>query len=185
MTATKIMLIRHAEKPADDGSVTGVSEDGRNDPRDLVVKGWQRAGALVRFFAPSDGRFSHPLIAGPDAIFASGTVPHSNSLRPQHTVLPLARQLEKKLNLDHAEQDEAALVADVKRTDGIVLIAWHHQAIPEIGNLILGNTTTCPQKWDGSRFDVVWIFEPKAGTGGWSFTQVPQALLPGDSSRPM
>lgn len=47
MPATKIMLIRHAEKPRDDGSVRGVAADGRQDPEELVVRGWQRSGALA------------------------------------------------------------------------------------------------------------------------------------------
>jgi hypothetical protein len=47
------------------------------------------------------------------------------------------------------------------------------------------NTTTCPQKWPGSRFDVVWIFDRQTASGGWSFAQVPQKLLSGDSAKPI
>ena len=42
-------------------------------------------------------------------------------------------------------------------SNGVVLIAWHHEKIPAIANLILQNQSA-PQKWPGDRFDVVWIF---------------------------
>lgn len=82
MPATKIMLIRHAEKP--DGDVQGVTAAGAKDPEELVVRGWQRSGALVRLFAPRDGKFVDPHLAQPRTIFASAVGKHSNSLRP-HT----------------------------------------------------------------------------------------------------
>src|SRR5208283_4339702 len=122
MTATKIMIVRHAEKPSDDGSIVGVSQAGAADPEELIVQGWQRSGALVRFFKPVTGSLSNPVLSTPDAIFASGTSKHSKSLRPQHTVLALADVLGKDLNLNHAQGEEAALVADVLATDGNILI---------------------------------------------------------------
>jgi hypothetical protein len=74
--AEKIMLIRHAEKPDETGSVLGIDEAGRPDPNQLSVRGWQRAGALVRFFAPLGQE--HPKgMATPSAIFACK--PHNGS----------------------------------------------------------------------------------------------------------
>ena len=52
---------------------------------------------------------------------------------------------------------EQELVDKAIASDGVVLIAWHHEKIPAIANLILQNKTA-PQKWPGDRFDVVWIF---------------------------
>lgn len=49
-TATKIMLIRHAEKPIKD--FYGVTDKGVRDRHTLIVKGWQRAGALVVVYKP-------------------------------------------------------------------------------------------------------------------------------------
>src|ERR1041385_1779223 len=136
MAPAKIMILRHAEKPADDGSVLGISTNGAQDPEELIVKGWQRAGALVRFFAPFGGQFAHPALASPDIIFASAVAKHSKSLRPQHTVSSLADFLRKSLNLDHAKGDEDALVADALSQAGNVLIAWEHEAIPGIAGRI-------------------------------------------------
>jgi hypothetical protein len=52
MTANKIMVIRHAEKPDDSGTVFGVTTEGLQDPEELTVRGWQRAGALATFSHP-------------------------------------------------------------------------------------------------------------------------------------
>ena len=67
MSLTKVMLIRHAEKPNE--TVQGVNEAGRADPDQLSVRGWQRAGALIRFFAPI-GQDHRGGISTPMAIFA-------------------------------------------------------------------------------------------------------------------
>jgi hypothetical protein len=185
MPAIRIMLIRHAEKPSDDGTISGVSAQGTPDPHELVVRGWQRTGALVRLFAPYGEKFDDPQLATPRTIFASGVAKHSASLRPQHTVLELATMLNLSLKLKHLKGDEAALVADAIAADGPVLIAWEHEAIPNIANLILGDDTSCPQRWPGSRFDMVWVFDRQDTSGAWRFSQVPQLLLSGDSAQPI
>jgi hypothetical protein len=153
MPANKIMIIRHAEKP--DGKQTGVDADGKEDAEELVVRGWQRSGALVRLFAPQGGKFTDPHLAQPNTIFASGTGKHSNSLRPQHTVLELANALNLSLDLRFPKGSEQELAKAALAAAGPVLIAWEHEDIPDIVNAIAGNNTTCPQKWAGSRFDMV------------------------------
>ncbi len=183
MPADKIMLIRHAEKPSDDGSIQGVTAAGGQDPEELIVRGWQRSGALVRLFAPRDGKFVDHHLATPRTIFASAVGRHSKSLRPQHTVLELATLLDLSLGLGRPKGDEAGLVSDALAAEGPVLIAWEHEAIPDIANGIVGNKTTCPQKWPGTRFDVVWVFDRQATS--WNFHQVPQLLLAGDSAEPI
>jgi broad specificity phosphatase PhoE len=79
--ATKIMFIRHGEKPDDNGSVRAVDENGAHDPNELTVRGWQRAGALVRFFAPPNGKFSHPALATPTTLFAAAAHGHTKIVR--------------------------------------------------------------------------------------------------------
>jgi hypothetical protein len=183
--AKKIMVIRHAEKHDDAGIIAGVTVEGRPDPEDLTVRGWQRAGALIGLFLPPDGAFVDRNLATPDAIFASGIGPHSKSQRPQNTVAPLAAKLGLQLNANHLKGEEAKLAADVLASNGVVLIAWEHQAIPVIGKSIVGNNTSCPQSWSENRFDLVWVFDQDVGSGEWSFHQVPQRLLAGDSSEPI
>src|SRR5271155_5881231 len=65
-----IMIIRHVEKPQ--GQTAGVTIDGEQDEEELTVRGWQRAGALVRFFAPVAGASNGSLLTVPKFIFASG-----------------------------------------------------------------------------------------------------------------
>jgi hypothetical protein len=186
MPADKIMIIRHAEKPSDDGTIQGVDAAGNANAEELIVRGWQRSGALVRLFAPRDGKFVDPHLAQPQTIFASEVGKHSKSLRPQHTVLELANVLEMSLDLRFKKGDEAALVQAALAAAGPVLIAWEHEDItPAIVNAIVGNDTTCPQKWPGDRFDMVWVFDLKSSGTGWDFSQVPQLLLSGDSSAPI
>ena|SRR5271165_4540761 len=55
MAAIKIMTIRHAERPPVDGSIEGVTPSGTKDPAELTVRGWQRAGALIRQRAAAGG----------------------------------------------------------------------------------------------------------------------------------
>jgi broad specificity phosphatase PhoE len=177
--ATKIMFIRHGEKPDDNGSVRGVDENGTHDPNELTVRGWQRAGALVRFFAPPNGKFSHADLATPTALFAAAAHGHIKSVRSEHTIQPLARYLNKSTDLHYGRGDEDELVRTVKATQGVVLIAWEHEAIPEMAATIVGNSDICPRKWPDSRFDLVWILEQRPASA-WALTQVPQLLLPGD-----
>lgn len=186
MPATKIMIIRHAEKPTEPGEapeIAGVAADGSQDPEELVVRGWQRSGGLVRLFAPRDGHFVDSRLATPQAIFASGVAHHSKSLRPQHTVLELATLLGVGLNTQFVKDDYATMIEAARAVNGVVLIAWEHQDIPAIGNAILGNSATVPQTWPGSRFDLVWVFDRQGAV--WSFSQVPQLVLSGDSNQPI
>jgi hypothetical protein len=177
MPATKIMLIRHAEKPTDkDG---GVDQKGAADKHDLIVRGWQRAGALTQFFAnPSNPQGP---IQRPATIFATEPTTGSDSKRPVHTVTPLSQFINVAIDSTIHEGSEQDLVNKAVASNGVVLIAWHHENIPAIANLILGNQSA-PQKWPGDRFDVVWIFARADATAAWQFSQLPQLLLAGDSS---
>ena len=65
---------------------------------------------------------------------------------------------------------------------GVVLICWQQERIPEIANRILGRKKIAPPDWPDDRFDLVWVFDRDTQTGGYSFQQVPQCLLMGDST---
>jgi hypothetical protein len=183
MSDFKIMVIRHAEKPNDPPPAYGVNDQGEQDSHELTVRGWQRAGALAALFAPWTAPARLAGLAVPLSIFATEPVSGSESRRPHHTVKPLADLLGVSIDLGFPEGSEGDLVATAVRSASPVLIAWHHQDIPTIANLILGNATTAPQNWPGNRFDVVWVFDRTDGV--WSFSQVPQMLLRGDSPLPI
>jgi len=183
MPAIRIMIIRHAEKPG--GKTKGVNHAGAEDKEELIVRGWQRSGALVRLFDPRGGKFFDRRLERPATIFASRAGVHSKSLRPQHTVHALANKLGLKLDLRFPKGEEDDLAAAAMAAKGPVLIAWEHEAIPKIANAIVGDVTTCPQRWKGTRFDLVWVFHRKKDGHRWRFAQVPQMLLPGDSKAPI
>jgi broad specificity phosphatase PhoE len=179
MPATKIMLIRHAEKPTDkDG---GVDQKGVADKHDLIVRGWQRAGALAHFFKEPDPKTS---IEKPATIFATEPDTGSDSKRPEKTVTPLSELINVAIDNAIHEGSEQALVNKAEASNGVVLIAWHHGKIPDIANLILGKTVVT-KTWPEDRFDMVWVFGRSSPTAPWSFSQVAQMLLVGDSSTPI
>jgi hypothetical protein len=180
-TIVKVMIIRHAEKPSKDGLVHGVTHIGEHDRHALSVRGWQRAGALVRFFAPLSPRPSDSLIATPRAIFASAATAESPSLRALYTVELLAAALGVAVSAAFPEGGEKGLAATILATDGPALIAWHHKKIPTLARLVAGDGIDCPDFWPDDRFDVVWILD-RLGAGDWRFSQVAQRLLPHDSA---
>ena len=181
--ATKIMLVRHGEKPDKDESIHGIDSKGEHDRNELSTRGWQRSGALVRFFNPANNKFAHPALERPNFIFAENPSGHTKSERAMNTVRALADSLRLRIDLKHEKGDEKKLVKDALSRPGVVLISWEHKEILEIVNLVLESTKLSPQRWPGSRFDVVWILEKQARGKAWKFTQVPQLLLPGDSAR--
>lgn len=178
-----IQIIRHAEKPADTPPPQGVDVNGNADPESLIPQGWQRAGGLATLFAPSRGPVA-PGLATPQTIFAAGVGKHSHSERPEETITPLADKLGLTIDSSFLKGDETSMVNAALAQTGIVLICWQHEDIPGIANQIVGNSTTVPQTWPGDRFDIVWVFTPN-GSGGFTFSQVPQLLLAGDSADPI
>jgi hypothetical protein len=193
---TKIMVIRHAEKP--DDKHQGVTSHGDADKESLIVRGWQRAGALTALFDPTNGPLQNPNLAVPKVIYASDPEKPSEaddddgkkgskSKRPLQTITPLAERLgiKDKVNVKFAKGDEKHMVESVLGESGVVLISWQHQKIADIAKHIVGSkppTKPIPAKWPGDRLDIVWVFTPPAPSSDhWGFVQVPQQLLSGDA----
>jgi hypothetical protein len=82
---------------------------------------------------------------------------------------------------DRVKKQQQLVAAAVALND-VVLISWHHEAIPAIKDLLLDDRSA-PRKWDKERFDLVWVFIRRAGS--WRFEQVPQLLLAGDKPDPI
>ena len=183
--ATKIMLIRHAEKPLNSHAPYGVTPDGEREKESLTVRGWQRAGALVSFFAPANGRFQRESIGEPRFIYASKPIRRNGSNRPLETVTPLAEKLAIRINSHHSKLEYDRMLEEVFLCDGVVLISWQQEFIPKIANHVLGDKTTAPQDWPEDRFDVVWVFDLDPDSSRYRFKQVPQNLLMGDWATPI
>ena len=177
MPPLKVMIIRHAEKQPDEPPPYGVNEAGDADKHSLTARGWQRAGALIEFFASP----SLPIVT-PDVIYAAAAETdesagdESKSLRPQETVTPLARRLGLAVNARFLVGEEAALANEIESQAGFVLVAWEHKHIPLICAALKAQS---PGVWPEDRFDAVWILT--RGDCGYNFREVRQSLLDGDA----
>lgn len=183
--ATKIMLIRHAEKPSDSPLQYGVTFEGEREKESLTVRGWQRAGALVALFAPRNNSMQDPSLAVPQFLYASKPIRRNGSRRPVETIVPLAEKLAIRIN-SHFQRDEPKeMLEEVFLCAGVALICWQYEYIPKIANYILGDKTTAPQEWPEDRFDMVWVFDLDSASSRYGFKQVPQNLLMGDWATPI
>lgn len=183
--ATKIMLIRHGEKPADDPPNYGVTPEGVRESESLTVRGWQRAGALAAFFAPTNGSFQDSALAKPQFIYASTPTKRQGSRRSVETMTPLAEKLAIRINSNHLKLEWDKMVEEAFLCAGVVLICWQHELLPKIAARILGNKTTAPHEWPEDRYDMVWVFDRDDASGNYGFKQVPQNLLMGDWAIPI
>lgn len=183
--AFKIMVIRHAEKPSHHPPPYGVTPEGERESESLSVRGWQRAGALATFFAPTNGPFSDPSLAGPQFLYASKPTRRNGSRRPVETITPLAEKLAIRINSNFPKVETREMLDEVFLCAGVVLVCWQQEFIPKIANYILGDRTTAPQDWPDDRFDMVWVFDLDPATGRYGFRQVPQRLLMGDWATPI
>ena len=184
-SATKVMIIRHAEKPV--GRINGIDESGNLDANSLIPQGWQRAGALVSLFGSSFGPLPTPTHLFAPNLFGG------SSKRPFETLTPLAAKLGITINAtpdgvtpgQYAPTDYPAMISDALACPGVALVAWEHEFIPSIANIILGNNTTVPQIWPSARFDIVWTFDLNTATNTYTWNQLPQLLLQGDLQSPI
>jgi broad specificity phosphatase PhoE len=162
----QVLLIRHAEKPANDADFH------------LSAAGKKRADALPELFRKSDGR-PDPL-PKPDFIFAATNSRHSH--RPVETVTPLARSLKLPVDTRFENDDEVRLAKELltnPRYEGkTVLVCWHHGHLPELARKL--GVAKVPEKWKDGVFDQVWVitFDEK---GKASLAGQAQKLLAGDA----
>ena len=119
MGATKIMVIRHAEKPDryNGKAYSGVNAIGTTCGSDgeesLVTIGWERAGALITLFAPPWGP-KGPILAQPQYLYAADPETHAScktpSQRPYETITALAAQLHLAIDKNHKKNDYPKMV---------------------------------------------------------------------------
>jgi hypothetical protein len=193
-----IYIIRHAEKPADPPPVDpgqtapapappfGVDYQGNQDEHSLLPRGWQRSGALAVLFDPARGALPAGLLT-PAALLSPsfGDPGKTAGHRTYQTIQGLSDRLGLQIASDFAEGQEPQLAASVVSTySGVVLICWEHDHIPALASSLSAVAgTVIPQQWPGDRFDVIWSFTlvPGSAPAQYSFGQVPQLLLSGDT----
>jgi hypothetical protein len=161
----QILIIRHAEKPADDNDIH------------LSAIGKKRADALPSLFQKSGDR-SDPL-PKPNCIFATKQSRRSN--RPFETVAPLAAALKLKINDQFDNEATATLAAELLSNRAYagktILICWHHGHIPDLARRL--NAADVPEKWKDTDFESLWLLS-YAEKGKAKLTKKHEGLLPGD-----
>lgn len=161
----QVIIIRHGEKPQS-GS-------------DLSPRGYERAQALVGFFQNNPAVTQY---GAPAAIYAEKPKPDGSQVRPLETVQPLAESLGLQVNTGYKKADASglaqAILSDPAYRGKMVLISWEHHMIPAIAQAFGMSQTP---DWANDVFDRAWILNFDGGKPV-SLQNVPQRLLPGDSS---
>lgn len=157
----QIILIRHAEKPAD-----------VSNPH-LSPAGAQRAKKLVGFLTtdPQMTKFGLPV-----AVFATHVTKDYNGQRTQETMAPLAAALKLQVQTPFLGKDYAALakmiLANPAYAGKTVVICWNHEVIPELAAAL--GVTPQPPKWKASVFDRVYLISYAGGKA--TLTELPERL---------
>jgi hypothetical protein len=166
---SRILLIRHAEKPADETSSVH-----------LTPEGMKRAEQLFHLFEASEKRtIAFPV---PDFIFAAKDSKHSH--RPVETVAVLAKKLKLPINANYRNEDFTELVQEIfhspKYAGKTILICWHHGTLPQLANRL--KAANAPETWKGTVFDRLWEITYD-GKGKTTFRDLPQHLLSSDTEK--
>jgi hypothetical protein len=165
-----IIIIRHAEKPADG--------DG------LAPAGEARASAYVDYFK-NFALDSKPIHF--DYLFAAKD--SQESKRPRLTIKPLSKALGLDINTDFKDKEYASLADELRSghySNKNLLVCWHHGNIPEL----LASLGADPQKllppkgkWPEDVFG--WFVRLEYDQNGNLNVKVQdEDLMPGDAANP-
>jgi len=146
----QIILLRHADKPAD-----------ANNPH-LSRAGVKRAEELVSFITadPLMTRFGLPV-----AVFATQTTKDDDGQRTQETVAPLAKALKLPVQTPYLGKNFARLAKLILGNPAFagktVLICWNHESIPQLAAAL--GVRPEPPKWKARVFDQVDVITYRGG----------------------
>jgi hypothetical protein len=153
-----VLIVRHAEKPE-----TGM---------ELTPAGVQRANAYTNYFRKFSVD-SKPLRL--DCLIAAAD--SKNSHRSRLTLEPLSKSLGLPLDLSHTNKQAAELAAELQaRPHGQgILIAWHHEQIPNLIKALGADPATLLPggKWPDDVY--CWVIQLRYDQEG--------RLLPGETKR--
>jgi hypothetical protein len=106
--------------------------------------------------------------------------------RTHQTIMGISDRLGIAIAAEFAKGHEPHLAAALAKSGpGAVLICWDHAHIPALASALpLVPGTVIPKTWPDDRFDVIWAFT-LVTSDEYSFAQVPQLLLSGDTESPV
>lgn len=151
----QIILIRHAEKPAD-----------TTDPH-LSAAGRARAAGLVRFLRkdPVVTKFGPPV-----ALFATATTKDGDGVRTQETLAPAAGALTLPVQTPFLGKQYADLAKQILVNQAYagktIIVCWNHEYLPQLAAAL--GVTPKPPKWKGSDFDGVYVITYTHGSATMS-----------------
>lgn len=164
----RIILLRHAEKPADEADIH-LSERGR-----------QRADALADWAtnSPAWGTNNRPA-----AVFACKPTAKAPSLRSIETVTPLAARLQLPVQTPFSAKKFAPLAQQILNDPAFngktIVICWARDELPQLAESfgVATGSVVCKSK----TFDRLWITTLQDTRA--VAVSLPQKLLPGDTVR--
>jgi len=164
----RIILLRHAEKPADETDIH------------LSERGQERAQALTAWAtnSPAWGASNRPA-----AVFACQPTPKAPSLRAIETIKPLATRLGLPVQTPFSAKNYAALSRQILDDPALkgktVVICWVHDELPQLAKSF--GVKSGGEKWKKDVFDRVWLitYQDSAAV----LNELPQQLIPGDTSK--
>ena len=135
--STDILLLRHAEEPADE-----------SDP-DLNDAGQLRAERLAAFVPAMLGK--------PDVIIAAAA--NRRSVRAFLTMRPLSRasgvRICSRFRANQSEALATMLLADDAFAQKTIVICWTHNELPQLAKMLKSRRQDYPDPWDESVFDLI------------------------------
>jgi hypothetical protein len=162
----RIVIFRHAEKPYYE------KEDGLNPQGKLRAE--RLSDLLIK-------QYPHM-----QAIYAAGSGPGDLSERKIETVIPLITKVLLYVNpsialntvhLRHEVKEVAKeIITNPTFQSHTVLICWTHTYIPSLAEAF--GASDVPRIWPEDRYDLIWEID----VYNRRLYQIPQLLLPGDST---
>lgn len=138
----KVIIIRHAEKPADKPAN---NKDGNDN---LSCQGQNRALQLPAVLIKKIGKPNYTYVP---ALKSDKYTAHSRMFQ---TVTPLAVKYNLVINSKYEADDLAGAAKSVLKKSGTVLMVWSHS---EMANLASALGVKDAPKWKDDDFDSMWI----------------------------
>lgn len=137
----RIILIRHAEKPA----------DGDN----LSCSGFDRSLKLAQVLSNKFGV--------PDEVYVSSpnTGKQTKSVRMLQTALPLATKYNLTINSSYDAKDVKKLSNTIRKSEGTILVVWQHSELPALARSL--GIKTAGLSWNAEDYDSIWLITYKDG----------------------
>lgn len=155
----KVVIIRHAEKPAEGDNL---SCKGLNRSLDLPAVLYNKFKVPSKIFVPAvDNKKS------------------ASQLRMLETIMPFAVKYNVSIDSRFDVTDSKELAAAIMKINGYALVVWEHDNIDNIVKAL--GITDYTAKWNDADFDSIWIISFENGKGKLSVDK--ENLNPGDACR--